>query len=699
MKILDIQKIILEKKIYSVFQNVVSLTNAETFGFEVYSKLDMNEKNVSIVSVFQKAVKDGSLIDLEKNCRKQALKSAWKQGRFKRLFLNIETLCADKIDFDENYTQKLLEKYSMRPENIYLEISNRFYNMESEKLIQIVTKYKNMGFKISFDDAGSTHSGIKEMCSINPDIIKLDMGLTQNIENDLVKQKMVKSLVSFCKETGIQIVAKGIETPEQLDAVLNLNIDFAQGNYLAQSGVIFPKVSREAFSEIILFQKKKNYSIIKNNTEKNIKENNEKLLNKKKKLITNTESFSKRTIQELCVSGLAVLPDTLAVDVLSFFKEEAEASLATVVSLEGKVLGIIRRAYLLEKFGGRYGYSLNSKKTIQELMNKDFTEIDYSESVDKVALKAVARDEAMIYDPLIITKNQNYLGIVTISNLLDSIVSVEVSDKTKEISRTNKILQEQQIRQKRDLKMAELVQKSFYPQKSVNTDEWESAFVFRPMSNVSGDVYDFYYTPKGSFCGTGLFDVSGHGVASGLVGILSKYIAEKVFREQKDESLDNVLKIFNSVLTKEKGMIENYLTGVFLRVKGNLIEYVNAGHTDVLLKKNDSKKKEVSILGSNIKDFRGSFIGIHGLPEEFKVVTERVEKGDSIILFTDCLIESRNLAGDELGIDLLQKVVKKIESKSAKEILNSIVDSFDAFTEAVPVRDDLTVIVLKYKGE
>ena len=69
-------------------------------------------------------------------------------------------------------------------------------------------------------------------------------------------------------------------------------------------------------------------------------------------------------------------------------------------------------------------------------------------------------------------------------------------------------------------------------------------------------------------------------------------------------------------------------------------------------------------------------------------------------MFTDCLTESRNLAGDELGIELLQKILAKApEGTSAKQFLEYLIDIFEAFTEAVPLRDDLTVIVLKYLGE
>ena len=134
-----------------------------------------------------------------------------------------------------------------------------------------------------------------------------------------------------------------------------------------------------------------------------------------------------------------------------------------------------------------------------------------------------------LYEPIVVLKNNHYFGIVTIKNLLDTIVSVEVQEKTLEITRKNKLLQNQQRIQERDMKMAELVQKSFYTSKAPCQNNWKSAFVFKPMASVSGDLYDFYFDADKNFVGAGLFDVSGHGISSGLVTMLVKNIIHQEF--------------------------------------------------------------------------------------------------------------------------------------------------------------------------
>ncbi|MCR5762907.1 MAG: serine/threonine-protein phosphatase, partial [Treponema sp.] len=240
--------------------------------------------------------------------------------------------------------------------------------------------------------------------------------------------------------------------------------------------------------------------------------------------------------------------------------------------------------------------------------------------------------------------------------------------------------------------MAEHVQKSFYPSKVPNLDKWEIAFEFRPLASVSGDLYDFYYD-KGNLNGVSLFDVSGHGVASALVGILAKSLVQSIFNENADKPLSKIMSLVNAAIIKEKGSIENYMTGVILRINDNEVEYVNAGHTDVLI-----KNKSTIVFADKQNKCRSRFLGIPDLPVEFTSITTRIHKDSYFLIYSDCLTESRNLAGDEMGVELLKKVFDSSDSSTAKDVLNDILESFDAFTEAVPIKDDLTVIVLKYKG-
>ena len=74
----------------------------------------------------------------------------------------------------------------------------------------------------------------------------------------------------------------------------------------------------------------------------------------------------------------------------------------------------------------------------------------------------------------------------------------------------------------------------------------------KPLAGVSGDLYDIFYTGN-HLNGLGIFDVSGHGISSGLVTMLVKNIIEQEFHDGSNEKLEDVMYIINDRLIEEKG--------------------------------------------------------------------------------------------------------------------------------------------------
>lgn len=269
----------------------------------------------------------------------------------------------------------------------------------------------------------------------------------------------------------------------------------------------------------------------------------------------------------------------------------------------------------------------------------------------------------------------------------------KVKDRTKELSELNAKLEQINADAARDMKMAVFVQQSFYPRKAPILDEYEIAYVFKPMAGVSGDLYDFFNTGK-VLDGIALFDVSGHGISSGLVTMLSKSIINREFENGLNEKLSTVMYNINDKICEAKGDIENYLTGILLRFRGNSVDYVNAGHPSLLFRNGGGKVVEASVPGSSAT---GSLVGMRYLPVEYKTTRFNMHSGDALLLYTDCLQESRNLNGEEYTSSRVMESFSKASSSNAQQKLKAILNDFNDFTKDVPLKDDLTVIVIVKK--
>ena len=241
-----------------------------------------------------------------------------------------------------------------------------------------------------------------------------------------------------------------------------------------------------------------------------------------------------------------------------------------------------------------------------------------------------------------------------------------------------------------EIKMAAVIQQNFFRQDIENIKKYEVAYFSRPMVGVSGDLYDFYKTGE-KLDGLGVFDVSGHGISSGLVTMLVKNIIHQEFYNQPNAELWEIVNQINDRVINEKGEIQNYLTGVLVRLYEDKFELVSAGHPAPILYKKNTGKCEYVQLGTKSV----GAIGIAGFPVFYESLFYDFEDGDELILFSDGVIDIKNDNEEYFGKNRLLDAVKLNIGKSAAEQVSFIANSIYSFCANREPNDDITILVLK----
>jgi EAL domain-containing protein (putative c-di-GMP-specific phosphodiesterase class I) len=103
-------------------------------------------------------------------------------------------------------------------------------------LLAALARLRASGARLAVDDAGAGFASLRHILRLAPDIIKLDITLTRDIDADPVKRALASSLVTFAREIDASITAEGVETAGELGALRELGIGSAQGYYLARPG-------------------------------------------------------------------------------------------------------------------------------------------------------------------------------------------------------------------------------------------------------------------------------------------------------------------------------------------------------------------------------------------------------------------------------------------------------------------------------
>ena len=141
----------------------------------------------------------------------------------------------------ENFTDTSVRSFmksrlintALTPSQVVIELIETQNVQYPESLTKAITDMKTWGAKIAIDDFGKSFSSLERLIAIEADIFKLDGSLTDHIEREKLAI-LVSKIAALANKLDMTVVAEGIETEDQLKALLSLGIDYGQGYYLSR---------------------------------------------------------------------------------------------------------------------------------------------------------------------------------------------------------------------------------------------------------------------------------------------------------------------------------------------------------------------------------------------------------------------------------------------------------------------------------
>jgi EAL domain-containing protein (putative c-di-GMP-specific phosphodiesterase class I) len=180
----------------------------------------------------------GALVDLAQRCGRlaelgrrirAAVAAAAPNAGQARLFVNLHP--ADLLD-EELYQPS--SPLSLHARRVVLEVTERAGLDEIPELSARLRSLRALGYRIAVDDLGEGYAGLTSLARLEPQFVKLDMSLVRNIDQSPCAQHIVRSTVMLCRELDSRVIAEGVETAGERDALLALGCDLLQGYLLAR---------------------------------------------------------------------------------------------------------------------------------------------------------------------------------------------------------------------------------------------------------------------------------------------------------------------------------------------------------------------------------------------------------------------------------------------------------------------------------
>lgn len=221
-----VQEVLGEDSLSIVVQPIADLESGRVVGVEALTRFQSTPERTPDVW-FVEAAEVGLGLELELKALHQALALVDRlpEQVFMSINLSPGTIASPRF-------HEMLD--GVPAHRVVLEVTEHAPVENYDQLAKSLEPMREAGCRLAVDDAGAGFASFRHILRLNPDIIKLDMTLTRNIDNDPARRALAAGLISFASDLGASIIAEGIETAAELGALRTLKVGYGQGFYLAR---------------------------------------------------------------------------------------------------------------------------------------------------------------------------------------------------------------------------------------------------------------------------------------------------------------------------------------------------------------------------------------------------------------------------------------------------------------------------------
>ena len=219
-----IERVLSVRAFHSVFQPVMNITGRTVVGYEALTRF---ADGTPPDRRFAEAAAVGLGLELETATLAAALAAARDLPAGCWLSLN----ASPELILQRDLLTELFNARGRR--TIILEVTEHAA-VEDYVALREAVAVLGQGIEIAVDDAGAGFASLRHVIELRPEYVKLDIGLIRGVDQDDARRALVAGMVHFAMETGCDLIAEGIETEEELDALRKLGITLGQGFLLGR---------------------------------------------------------------------------------------------------------------------------------------------------------------------------------------------------------------------------------------------------------------------------------------------------------------------------------------------------------------------------------------------------------------------------------------------------------------------------------
>jgi diguanylate cyclase (GGDEF)-like protein len=387
-------QILAQRSLSTLFQPIISLSERRILGYEALTRGPSNSPLHAPIPLFAVARQSARLSELEVLSRQSACRGFSELQLPGLLFLNISPETLLEPEHQPGRTLQLLQTYGIAPSQVVIELTEQAPIEDFALLHTALHHYRSMGFSIALDDLGAGYSSLRLWSELRPDYVKIDRHFIDGIHLDAVKREFVGSILKMASASRAQVIAEGIELPEEMAVLADMGVDLLQG-------YLFSRPQDQPSSDI--------HALLPN------------LAGSSHQLAEDSSDLSALLNRQTSVGAQAPIAE-----VLEAFRAQANLNSLAVLNEQQQPIGIVHRNSLASALLKPFATDLFARKPISRLMSDDFLVVEQSHSLQHVSRLLTSRARQRVEEDFIITEQGLYVGLGRVIDVLKLITELKI---------------------------------------------------------------------------------------------------------------------------------------------------------------------------------------------------------------------------------------------------------------------------------
>lgn len=385
------------------YQPLGRLRDGEVVGHEALLRGPRGHALAAPDALFAAAQAQGVGFDLEVHAVKLALKGWAQQGMAGQLFVNLSAgalsaLLAHPVGHG---IWGLIRDMGIPTGRLVVEITEHERVANLQRLLDAIQMLRRLDVQLALDDFGDGRSSLRLWAELKPDIVKIDKYFARDIASHPEKVQTITALRRIAETFGTQMVAEGLETPEELRALRDLGIELGQGYLLGRP--------QATLAEALLPEAR---AVIDSRE------------------IAVLPSKTRQARSDFALGTIVIEVEPLPADATHhqaarrFLKDESLRAIAVVQ--DGQPIGLVNRHGFLNQYSKPYFKELYDQRSCLLFANTEPLVLDAGIGLDQLTDVLTSEDQRYLTEGFVVTRDGQYIGMGTGERLVRAVTELRI---------------------------------------------------------------------------------------------------------------------------------------------------------------------------------------------------------------------------------------------------------------------------------